>query len=590
MEDNKNFTTTNSDDNNSMSSPLESPQSFGSKAKAFGYRAFKKFTTKDGIVGDYNYAYLFTPKIPFVKSKKPQFQPFFSLNSKMPLLLGAILGLQHALAMLAGVITPAIIIAGTMNLPVEIEQYLVSVSLITCGLLSMIQISRIRIPFTKYFIGTGLISLVGNSFSTITIISAAIPQMYANGTCPTAPDGTKLPCPDGYGAIIGTSALCALLEVFLSFIPPKILQKMFPPIVTGPVVLLIGTNLIKSGFADWAGGNSDCMSHPDGLFALCPNINAPHALPWGSAEFIGLGFSVFVTIVICERWGAPIMRSCAVIVGLLVGCIIAAACGYFSHDGIDVAPAATFIWVHTFKLSIYGPAVLPLLALYAVCMMESIGDVTATCDVSRLPVEGPDYESRIQGGVLGDGLSGILAGLMTLTPMSTFAQNNGVIALTKCANRMVGYWCCFFLIIMGIFTKFAAALVAIPKPVLGGMTTFLFTSVAVSGLRIISCIPFTRRDRFVLTCALIFGFGAESIPTWFSYFFTYSGDNTGLRGFLDAIVLVLETGFAAAGFMAVIMNQLIPQEFDEDDTLDDEALESVSQEAAQSESPYSPKS
>ncbi|KAF5116413.1 hypothetical protein DV454_001741 [Geotrichum candidum] len=573
-----------------MSSPLESPQSFGSKAKAFGYRAFKKFTTKDGIVGDYNYAYLFTPKIPFVKSKKPQFQPFFSLNSKMPLLLGAILGLQHALAMLAGVITPAIIIAGTMNLPVEIEQYLVSVSLITCGLLSMIQISRIRIPFTKYFIGTGLISLVGNSFSTITIISAAIPQMYANGTCPTAPDGTKLPCPDGYGAIIGTSALCALLEVFLSFIPPKILQKMFPPIVTGPVVLLIGTNLIKSGFADWAGGNSDCMSHPDGLFALCPNINAPHALPWGSAEFIGLGFSVFVTIVICERWGAPIMRSCAVIVGLLVGCIIAAACGYFSHDGIDVAPAATFIWVHTFKLSIYGPAVLPLLALYAVCMMESIGDVTATCDVSRLPVEGPDYESRIQGGVLGDGLSGILAGLMTLTPMSTFAQNNGVIALTKCANRMVGYWCCFFLIIMGIFTKFAAALVAIPKPVLGGMTTFLFTSVAVSGLRIISCIPFTRRDRFVLTCALIFGFGAESIPTWFSYFFTYSGDNTGLRGFLDAIVLVLETGFAAAGFMAVIMNQLIPQEFDEDDTLDDEALESVSQEATQSESPYSPKS
>ena len=586
MEDNKNFTTTNSDDSNSLPSPLVSPQSIGAKAKSLGHRAFKKFTTKEGIVGDYNYAYLFTPKIPFVKSKKPQFQPFFSLNSKMPLLLGAILGLQHALAMLAGVITPAIIIAGTTNLSVEIEQYLVSVSLITCGLLSMIQISRIRIPFTKYFIGTGLVSLVGTSFATITIISAAIPQMYANGKCPTASDGTKLPCPDGYGAIIGTSALCALLEVLLSFIPPKLLQKMFPPIVTGPVVLLIGTSLIKSGFSDWAGGNSDCMSHPEGLFALCPNINAPHALPWGSAEFIGLGFSVFVTIVICERWGAPIMRSCAVIVGLLVGCIIAAACGYFGHDGIDVAPAATFVWVHTFKLSIYGPAVLPMLAVYIVCMMEAIGDVTATCDVSRLPVEGDEYDSRIQGGILADGLNGILAGLMTLTPMSTFAQNNGVISLTKCANRMVGYWCCFFLIVMGVFSKFAAALVAIPKPVLGGMTTFLFTSVAVSGLRIVSNIPFTRRDRFVLTCALIFGFGAESVSNWFSYFFTYSGDNTGLRGFLDAIVLVLETGFAVAGFVALIMNLLIPQEFDDEDILDDEELEGVSQEVVQSEIPY----
>jgi hypothetical protein len=74
----------------------------------------------------------------------------------------------------------------------------------------------------------------------------------------------------------------------------------------------------------------------------------------------------------------------------------------------------------------------------------------------------------------------------TITPMSTFAQNNGVIALTRCANRKAGYACCFWLIVMGIFSKFAAALVAIPSAVLGGMTTFLFSAVAVSGVRIIS--------------------------------------------------------------------------------------------------------
>lgn len=136
--------------------------------------------------------------------------------------------------------------------------------------------------------------------------------------------------------------------------------------------------------------------------------------------------------------------------------------------------SAQFIWVETFPLSVYGPLVLPLLAVYLILMMESIGDITATCDVSRLQVEGQLFDSRIQGGVLADGINGMLACLCTITPMSTFAQNNGVIALTRCANRKAGYAACFFLIVMGVFSKFAAALVAIPAAVLGGMTTFLF--------------------------------------------------------------------------------------------------------------------
>lgn len=160
--------------------------------------------------------------------------------------------------------------------------------------------------------------------------------MYNNGFCPTADDGTKLPCPDAYGALLGTSACCALIEVLLSFMPPAAIKKIFPPIVTGPTVMLIGASLLQSGFEGWAGGSGSCMSRPEtGLYSKCPTVNAPHALPWGSAEFIGLGFSVFVTILICERFGAPIMKSCAVIIGLLVGCIIAAACGYFDRSGID---------------------------------------------------------------------------------------------------------------------------------------------------------------------------------------------------------------------------------------------------------------
>ena len=258
------------------------------------------------------------------------------------------------------------------------------------------------------------------------------------------------------------------------------------------------------------------------------------------------------------------MKSVSVVIGLLTGCIIAAACGYFARTGIASPPAVSFIWVHTFKLTVYGPLVLPLMAVFMLCACEAIGDITATCDVSRLEVEGKLYESRIQGGVLADGISGVLAALATITPMTTFAQNNGVIALTRCANRSAGYCCCLFLLLAGIFAKFAAALVAIPAPVLGGMTTFLFCAVAVSGIAIISKVPFNRRNRFILTAALSLGYGATLVPTYFSKVFTYSGDDKALQGFLDAIELIMETGFAVTAIVAVILNLTLPAELEEE--------------------------
>ncbi|KAK1962231.1 hypothetical protein LY78DRAFT_720200 [Colletotrichum sublineola] len=321
--------------------------------------AKSRFFTKDGLVGDYDYAHLFRPNLPFMK-KSRRAAPFFGLNDRMPTLLALLLGFQHALAMLAGIVTPPILLSGAAgaNLTGEMQQYLVSTALIVSGLLSLIQITRFHILKTPYYIGTGLISVVGISFSVIPVAQGALAQMYANGFCPTDAQGNKLPCPDGYGAIIGSSALCALIEIAISFMPPKIMLRVFPPIVTGPTVMLIGINLIGTGFQNWMGGSGPCANPTSDFFARCPNIAAPHALPWGSAEYLGLGFSVFITIIICERFGAPIMKSTSVVIGLLVGCIIAAACGYFDRSGIDSAPAVSFIWVHTFKLSLYGPLIL----------------------------------------------------------------------------------------------------------------------------------------------------------------------------------------------------------------------------------------
>ena len=296
---------------------------------------YKVFTTKDGLIGSYDYAALFRLDIPFL-TKTHQPVPFFGLNDKIPVLLAVLLGIQHGLAMLGGIITPPKQLASSMNLNDEDQQYLVSTALIVCAILSAIQITRFHIYKMPYYVGTGLLSLVGVSFSTISISSKAVEQMYSNGFCPVSSTGEQLPCPDAYGAFLGTAAVTSLIEVVIAFVPPNVIRRVFPPIVTGPTVMLIGASLLQTGFEQWAGGSSDCMSRPShGEYALCPTTNAPHALPWGSPEFIGLGFSVFVTILLCERFGAPIMKSCAVIIGLLVGCIIGAACGYFDHSTID---------------------------------------------------------------------------------------------------------------------------------------------------------------------------------------------------------------------------------------------------------------
>lgn len=116
---------------------------------------------------------------------------------------------------------------------------------------------------------------------------------------------------------------------------------------------------------------------------------------------------------------------------------------------------------------------------------------------------------------------------------------------------------------MGLFAKFSAALVAIPAPVLGGMTTFLFCAVAVSGMAIVNRVPFNRRTRFILTASLALGYGATLVPTWFDHVFTYSGDNHSLRGFYDAISLVMETGFAITAMVSMILNLVLPMEIED---------------------------
>ncbi|KAF9235565.1 permease family-domain-containing protein [Melanogaster broomeanus] len=529
----------------------------------------RKLSTRQGWLGDYDYAWLCSPTLPFsIGGKKPARRqpPFYGVDDELPLLLAMACGLQHALAMLAGLITPPIIFASTLMLDAQTSAYMISASLIGCGILSLVQMSRIRLG-KGYYLGTGLLSVVGTSFATLSTADSIFNAMYANGTCPStiAADGTVIrgACPDAYGMLLGTSLICSLLEIGLSFIPPRTLQRIFPPMVTGTVIVMIGASLVgASGIPDWGGGSNGCQARPtSGPLALCPTVSSKHALPWGSPEFIGLGFLSFVSIILTELFGSPFLKNASIIVGLAVGCIVAGAAGYIDGSTITSAPAITFLWVHTFKIGVYPPAILPMLAVYVSTMMEAIGDITASAEVSRLEVVGEEFDSRIQGGVLSDGIGGFMSALFTVTPLSVFAQNNGVIALTRCANRAAGRWCCAFLILFGVLGKVSGFFLAIPNPVLGGVTTFLFASVVVSGLRVLSYVNYTRRDRFILAAAMSFGVGNLLMPDIFIYLFDgVKNASSGLQGLLDSITIVLSTPFLAAGLVAVVLNLILPAE------------------------------
>src|ERR1700712_5839166 len=176
----------------------------------------------------------------------------------------------------------------------------------------------------------------------------------------------------------------------------------------------------------------------------------------GDPKLIGLGFSVFGTGIIVEQFGSPLMKSASIILGLAVGCAISGATGYWSKSNIDAAPAITFLWVHTFKLSVDGAMILPLLIMFICEAVSCMPDILATAEISNVDIEGTQFNSRIQGGILCDGLGSLISAFGTGLPMVSQAGNNGVISLTGCASRRAGWCASGFLILMGMFGKFGA--------------------------------------------------------------------------------------------------------------------------------------
>lgn len=502
--------------------------------------------------------YLITPNIwPLNKKYKDYKAPFYGLNDRVPILLTILLGLQHALTMIGSIVSPPLAIAsGAFKFEPNMTSYLVSTAFITTGIATALQVTRLHIMKTPFFVGTGLLSVVGPTFDILPIVFNYAALRYRSGTCPVSEDGTQESCPDAWGACLGTMLCCVWIQIGMAFIPPKTLNKLFPKLITGSLLTLIGVYLIGNGLQNW-GGSSNCHGGV-GFYALCPNTAAPRPLPWGDPKLIGLGFSVFVSIIIIETIGAPLMRSASVIIGLAVGCTISGATGYWSTEQIDQAPGGTFLWVHTFSLSVDGALVLPMIIMFACQAVSCIPDILATAELSDVAIEGTEFNSRIQGGILCDGLGSFFSALATGPPMVAQAGNNGVIVLTGCASRRAGWAASGFLVLMGIAAKFGAVFASIPPSVLGGMQVFLFSTIAVAGIRVLALIPWTRRDRFILTVALGIGFMDICQPDWFASILDYEGSNVNLVGFQQGINLAVETPFVIAAIMGVFLNAVLP--------------------------------
>jgi NCS2 family nucleobase:cation symporter-2 len=156
---------------------------------------------------------------------------------------------------------------------------------------------------------------------------------------------------------------------------------------------------------------------------------------------------------------------------------------------------------------------MPLLIAYLVTTVETIGDLTAVYEVSELETDTLEYYESIQGGLTCDSVASLLASLFTTLPNTTFSQNNGVIALTKCASKRAGIACGVWLIFMGVFSKIAGVITSIPDAVLGGMTIFLFANVLASGIALASTLELnSRRVKFIMALSLAIGVGVTVYP------------------------------------------------------------------------------
>lgn len=416
--------------------------------------------------------------------------------------------LQHVLASFVGIITPPLIIGSTLGLGEHLP-YLISMALMVSGVGTFIQARR------PWGIGAGMICLQGTSFAFLGAILSAGFMVKQRGGSPE----------DILAMIFGICFFGSLVQVVLSRFIGQ-MRRVLTPLVTGIVITLIGISLIKVGITDLGGGFG--------------------AADFGAPVNLALGAFVLVLVVVLSRSESPWVRLSAIIVGLAAGSLAAWFAGKLVPHALPALPLITVPVPFRFGFAFDWSVFLPIALIYLISSIETVGDLTANCMLSRQPLQGPSYVARLKGGVLGDGVSCMIAATFSAFPNTTFAQNNGVIQLTGVASRYVGLYIGAILFILGLVPAIGAVLQQIPKPVLGGATLVMFGSVAAAGVRIIAQNPLDRRNMLIVATSFGVGLGVAAQPE--------------LLHHMPALVRNLfDSAITSGGVTALVLSLILPR-------------------------------
>ncbi|WP_329569168.1 nucleobase:cation symporter-2 family protein [Streptomyces sp. NBC_01361] len=407
--------------------------------------------------------------------------------------------LQHIAAMYAGVVTPPLIIGQAVRLDTAGQTRLIAASLLIAGVATLLQTLGVK-------------GLVGNRLPFVNAASSAgIAPMLA--IAETNARGDQLPAI--YGAVMVAGVFCLAIGPFFGR-----LLRFFPPLVTGVVITLIGVTLMPVPVA-WAQGGDKT------------------AADFGDMKYLGLAAFTLVVILVIQRFGRGFVKQVALLLGLLIGTLAAIPFGMADFGALRSAPVAALPTPFAFGTPEFQPAaILSLCLVMLVLMTESSAGMLAIGEICDRETSG----RTITRGLRTDGLATLLGPVFGGFPTSAFAQNVGVVSLTKVRSRYVVAAAGGALLVLGAFPVLGAVVSTVPMPVLGGAGIVLFGSIAVSGIRTLSEAGLDDSSNIILV-AVSLGAGIIPLaaPTFYAEFPAWAQT-------------VLGSGISAGALVAVSLN------------------------------------
>ena len=438
----------------------------------------------------------------------------FQFHGTPPIGTSISLALQHLVAMIVGCVTPPIIIAGAIGLSQADRVLLIQASLVMSAVSTLLQL----FPIGKRF-GSGLPVILGVSF-------AYVPSMQA-----IAASG------GGVAAIAGAMLVGGIVAVIVGIFVKKI-RLLFPPVITGTVVFTIGLSLYPTAINYMAGGTGNTAE------AVAAK-GLPESLIYGSWQNWLVAALTLTAVMVLNNRGKGICKLASILLGMVFGYIVALCFGMVSFADVGEAAWFSLPRVMHFGITFDVASCIAVGLLFAINSIQAIGDFTATT-VGGLDREPTDNE--LQGGIIAYGFSNILAALFGGLPTATYSQNVGIVTTNKVVNRTVFAFAGGFLLLAGVSPKFAAVLTTIPQCVLGGATVTVFSTIAMTGMKLIASQELTARNTTIVGLSAALGVGISQA-------------SAALNQFPEAVTMIFgKSPVVIATLMAVLLNIILPKD------------------------------